>query len=96
MVYEEEEVKPQAVRELFDGDKDLTLKTEVPPQMIIPLLRLKIVMAASDPTRTKPLVQVFIDEYMKLMVSLKRRGRLELLGALSAQMRDEEGEDASF
>ena len=96
MVYEEEEVKPQAVRELFDGNTDLTLKTEIPPQMVIPLLRLKIVMAASDPKRTKPLVQVFIDEYMKLMISLKRRGRLELLGALSAVMRDEEGEDASF
>lgn len=83
--YDEDDVRPQAVRELFDGSSDLTLKTEVPPRMIIPLLRMKIVLEAHNPRRTKPLVQIFREEYMRLMVSLKRRGRLELLGALRVQ-----------
>lgn len=81
---QEEGVRPAAVRELFNTKDDLTLKTETPPRMIIPLVRMKVLEAARDPNREISLVQVFIEEYDKRMVSYNRKGRLELLGALQA------------
>lgn len=90
---EEEGVKPAAVRELFDSEKDLTLKTETPPKMIMTLVRMKIIKAASDPDREKSLIEVFVEEYDKRMVSYNRKGRLELLGALQALAETEGGEE---
>ena len=93
---QEESVKPAAVRELFDVKDDLTLKTETPPRMILPLVRMKILEAASDPVRTKSLIQVFIEEYDRRMISYQRKGRLELLGALQALAETEGGEEISM
>lgn len=90
---EEESVKPAAVRELFNTKDDLTLKTETPPRMILPLVRMKIIEAAADPDRKESLVEVFIREYDKRMVSFNRKGRLELLGALQALAESEGGEE---
>ena len=88
---EQESVKPAAVRELFNTKDDLTLKTETPPRMILPLVRMKILSAAADPNRTKSLIEVFVEEYDKRMISLNRKGRLELLGALQALAESEGG-----
>lgn len=93
---QEEGVRPAAVRELFNVDGDLTLKTETPPRMIIPLVRMKILEAASDPDRTKSLIQVFVEEYDKRMISYQRKGRLELLGALQALAEAEGGEEITL
>ena len=90
---QEEGVKPAAVRELFNVDDDLTLKTETPPRMVLPLVRMRILEAAADPNRTKSLVQVFIEEYDRRMISFNRKGRLELLGALQALAESEGGEE---
>jgi len=90
---EEESIKPAAVRELFNAEDNLTLKTETQPRMILPLVRMKILEAAADPDRTKSLVAVFIEEYDKRMVSINRKGRLELLGALQALSESEGGEE---
>jgi len=92
----EEGVKPAAVRELFNTEDDLTLKTETPPRMILPLVRMKILEAASDPNRTESLVQIFVKEYDRRMVSVNRKGRLELLGALQALAETEGGEEISM
>ena len=89
----EEGVKPAAVRELFNVSDDLTLKTETPPRMVLPLVRMRILEAAADPDRTKSLVQVFIEEYDRRMISFNRKGRLELLGALQALAESEGGEE---
>ncbi len=90
---EEESIKPAAVRELFNVDDDLTLKTETPPRMILPLVRMKILEAAADVDRKESLVEVFIKEYDRRMISYNRKGRLELLGALQALAETEGGED---
>ena len=90
---QEEGVKPAAVRELFNVEDDLTLKTETPPRMILPLVRMRILEAAANPDRTKSLVQVFIEEYDRRMISFNRKGRLELLGALQALAESEGGEE---
>jgi len=79
---EESDTTPYVVKALF-GD-DLSLVTETHARMIIPKVRMRLLLAASDPDRTKPLVQVFLEEYNKEMVNFERKGRLELLGALQA------------
>ena len=89
-------VRPAAVRELFNTKDDLTLKTETPPRMILPLVRMKILEAASDPDREKSLIQVFVEEYDRRMISFQRKGRLELLGALQSLAEAEGGEEISL
>ena len=51
---------------------------------------MKLLLAASDPDRTKPLVQIFIEEYNREMVGFERKGRLEGLGALQALLAESE------
>jgi len=78
-------IKPAAVRELFSpDDKDMPLKTETHPRMVEVLVRLRLLEEARNLHRTKSLLQVFIEEYDKRMISFNRKGRLELLGALQA------------
>jgi len=92
----EDSVRPAAVRELFNVEDDMTLKTETPPRMILPLVRMKVIEAYSDVNRTKSLIQVFIEEYDRRMISINRKGRLELLGALQALAESEGGEEISM
>jgi len=82
----EEMERNPAVKELgFDtSDGDMTLRTETPPRMIMTLVRMKVLEAARDPDRQESLVAVFVKEFDRRMVSLNRKGRLELLGALQA------------
>ena len=51
---------------------------------------------AANPDRTKSLVAVFIEEYDRRMISFKRKGRLELLGALQALAESEGSEEVSM
>lgn len=96
MPQDEEQFRPAAVRELFDMDSDLTLKTETPTRMILPLVRLAVIQAAADPRRKKSLLQVFRDEFDKRMISKERKGRLELLAAMQAAASGEEEEEAGL
>lgn len=94
---EETELKPAFMRYLFDIKDWLnegSLITETPNRMIITKVRMKLLLAASDPTRTKPLVQIFIEEYNKEMVGFERKGRMEGLGALQALLAESEEERA--
>lgn len=79
---EESDTTPYVVKALF-GD-DLSLVTETHARMIIPKVRMKLLLEAANPDRTKPLVLIFLEEYNKEMVNFERKGRLELLGALQA------------
>jgi len=93
----DEEFKPAAVRELFDMEGDLTLKTETPSRMILPLVRMRVLEAAANPSRKESLVEVFIREMDRRMISKDRKGRLELLAALQAlAASEEEGEEAAI
>jgi hypothetical protein len=81
----EEDQRNPAVKELgYSSDGDMTLKTETPPRMIMTLVRMKLIEAARDPDRDESLIAIFIKEFDKRMVSLNRKGRLELLGAMQA------------
>ena len=71
----------------------MTLRTETPPRMVHTLVRMKVLEAARDPNRTESLVSIFLREYDRRMVSLNRKGRLELLGALQALAESERERD---
>ncbi len=97
---EESAQRPAFMRYLYDleGDdawmNEGALVTENPPRMVVSKVRMKIILAASDPNRTKPLIQVFLEEYNKEMVGFERKGRLEGLGALQALLAESEEERA--
>lgn len=93
---QEDEQRSPAVKELGFGlvsDNDMTLRSETPPRMIQTLVRMKVLEAARDPERTESLVAIFIREYDRRMVSLNRKGRLELLGALQAMAESDRERD---
>lgn len=94
---EQTEQRPAFMRYLYDLEDWMgegALVTENPPRMVINKVRMKIILAAADPNRTKPLVQIFLEEYNKEMVGFERKGRLEGLGALQALMAESEDERA--
>lgn len=79
--------RPAFLRYLYDVDDWLdegALITENTPRMVMTKVRLKLVLAAQNPKRTKPLVQIFLEEYNREMVGLARQGRQEALGALQS------------
>ena len=78
---ESQRMKPEILKQLYDNDNK-TLITETPPSMIMTKIRMRMVLAITDPRRTKPLIEVFLDAYNEEMISLRRQGRQELLGAL--------------
>lgn len=87
--YSESDQRSEVVREMYDKD-DLSLVTETHAQMVLPKVGLKVLLAAMDPKRTKTLMEVWLDAYNAEMISFKRQGRHELLGALQALAVEEE------
>ena len=82
---EEEGGRPLITSELYSReDNDYSLVTENHPRMLPNKIRLRVLLAAMDPNRTKPLIQVFLEAYNEEMISFKRQGRQEYLGALQA------------
>ncbi len=82
---QEEGGHPLVTKELYARDDgDYTLVTENHPRMLPNKIRLRVLLAAMDPNRTKPLIQVFLEAYNEEMISFKRQGRQEYLGALQA------------
>ena len=87
--YEQGDTRSEVVRELYDKD-DKSLVTETHAMMILPKVGLRVMLAALDATNKKPLLQVWLEAYNDEMISFKRQGRLELLGALQALSAPEE------
>ena len=87
--YSQTDTRSEVVRELYDRE-DKSLVTETHAQMILPKVGIKVLIAAQDPKRTKSLLQVWLEAYNDEMISFKRQGRHELLGALQALATQEE------
>ena len=86
--------RPQFLKYLYDIEDWLNegaMVSENTPRMIMTKIRLKLILAASDPKRKKPLVQIFLEEYNREMIALDRQGRQEALGALQALANSEDG-----
>ena len=94
--YEEaEDGIPPEYRILFPEDgHSLTKITETPPKMILPLVRMRIIDEAYNPNRTVSLLELFVREFDRRMISRDRKGRLEavrvLQGALDAAADEDE------
>ena len=90
---QEGEGRPLVAQELYArDDEDYTLVTENHPRMLPNKIRLRVLLAAIDPERTKPLIQVYLEAYNEEMISFKRQGRQEYLGIAQALLSQEEGE----
>jgi hypothetical protein len=78
--------KPVVLEQLYDTDdpRKMALVTETPPRLVPTIVELKVLQAALDPNRKKPLVEIYIEELDRRMISYGRKGRMELLGALQA------------
>lgn len=96
---EEESQIPQGFQVLFPSDKevDLTNITETPPKMILPLVRMRIINEAYNPKRKESLLELFVREFDRRMISRDRKGRLEAVQMLqrALTMSDDE-EEASM
>ena len=89
---EQGDQKPLIVKELYTrDDEDYTLVTENTPRMVINKIRMRLIEHSMDLDRTKPLVSYFREDYNLEMVSLLRKGRLELLGGLQMLSAEDEG-----
>ncbi len=90
---QEEASRPLVASELYArDDNDYTLVTENHPRMLANKIRLRVLLAAMDPSRTKPLIQVYLQAYNEEMISFKRQGRQEYLGIAQA-LSSQEGEE---
>jgi len=78
------ENRQDSVLELFNRLEkgELTMKTETPSALIMPLVILRVIQEADNPKRTISLTEVFLNELDKRMISKDRKGRIELLEAL--------------
>ena len=91
----EEGNRPYVTSELYAReDDDYTLVTENHPRMLVHKIRMRVLLAAMDTKRTKSLIQVFLEAYNEEMISFKRQGRQEYLGALQALASQEPEERA--
>ena len=85
------DMRPLVVKEMYTrDDEDYTLVTENTPRMVVSKLRTRMIEHSLDLTRTKSLIQLFREDYNIEMVSLLRKGRLELLGALQVLAAEDE------
>ena len=86
------DMKPLIVKELYTrDDEDYTLVTENTPRMVVNKIRMRLIEHSNDLERTKSLVTLFREDYNIEMVSLLRKGRLELLGGLQMLSAEDEG-----
>ncbi len=93
---EAEAAIPLAIRRMFPSggteEDQLSMITETPPHMVMPLVRMKLVAAAMDPKRTQSLLEIFMQEYDRRMVSKGREGRKEFIEIMQAETRRDEDE----
>lgn len=94
---DEEDPTPPGFRILFPGgDADITEITETPPKMILPLVRMRIIDQATDTNRKMSLLETFVREFDRRMVSKDRKGRIEAVQMLGAAMRGGDDEDEAM
>lgn len=92
---DEEDFKPAAFKTLFPPSAtsdDLSKITETPTRMVIPLVRMAMIDAASDPKRKESLISIFTRCFDTRMISRDRKGRIEAVALMQARSRMEEEE----
>jgi hypothetical protein len=64
--------------------------------MIIPLVRARVIDAAHDEERTDSLLEVFVKEFDRRMISKDRKGRLEAVELIKGLHDAETDDDEAF
>jgi len=91
---DEEDAKPAAFKVLFEeAGADLVRITETPTRMILPMVRMSLIDAASDSNRKKSLIQIFQESLDSRMISRDRKGRIEAVQLLNARQADMDMDD---
>ena len=95
---EEEDALPAGYKVLFpdEGDEDasdLTKITETPARMILPLVRMRIINESYNPKRKISLLETFVREFDRRMISKDRLGRLEAVQLVQGSLRRGDDED---
>ncbi len=78
-----------------ESGSDLTKITETPARMILPLVRMRVIDAASNPRRKTSLLEIFVQEFDRRMISKDRRGRIEAVQIMQGAARGDDEEDAA-
>lgn len=97
--FDEDKQLPPGFDILFptDSDADRTQITETPPRMVLPLVRMRIINEASNPKRKESLLELFVREFDRRMLSYDRKSRLEAVRMFQgAMMAAESEEEASL
>ncbi len=94
----QEDNRPVQFKTLFpdeslDRHADLTKITETSSRMILPMVRMRVIQAAADIKRTDSLIEVFVREFDRRMISRDRKGRLEAIELMQASKRAEQTEE---
>lgn len=88
---EPEDNTPIGFQALYREDKtDLTKITETPKRMVLPLVRFRIINRSYDPTRKTSLLEEFVQEFDRRMISMDRKGRLEAVRLIQGLNRNSE------
>jgi hypothetical protein len=86
---------PAGFKQLFSPrtSDDLVKVTDTPAKMVLPLVRSKVIVAATNPARQDSLLEVFMEEFDKRMISKDRKGRIEAVELIRGLNRREDDEE---
>jgi hypothetical protein len=86
---------PAGFKQLFSPrtSDDLVKVTDTPAKMVLPLVRSKVIVAATNPLRQDSLLEVFMEEFDKRMISKDRKGRIEAVELIRGLNRREDDEE---
>lgn len=76
------------IKQLFPDDITLGMKSEISPGLILPIARANIVAKMTHSS----VLRGYVDELLRLLVSKDRKGRHELLQALTSMRHQDEDE----
>lgn len=93
LMEEEEEEVPPGFNTLFGDSGDLTRLTETPSGMILPLVRMRVVDQACNPGRKISLVEFYVQELDRRMISYNRKGRDEAVEVMQGALRQADEEE---
>ena len=67
------------IKQLFPDDYTLLMKTEIPAGLVLPLARAEVV----DSMIHSPVLRVYIDKLLRILISKDRQGRNELIETIA-------------
>lgn len=95
-VREDDSAIPLAIKRLYPngkiGPRDLSMVTETPPHMILPLVRMRMVAESLKDDREQSLLEIFVEEFDSRMISRARKGREEFIDIMG-QEKEQDIED---